>query len=112
VAQHTGGAARATTAELGWWLSMLRSGDMSNRGGSGGRPGETYGAEDRKSYTVSGDLSPLPRASRVSSGYEAGGNAQEASEPSARLRSGEDGKGERERILEEVSSFQPAGTGG
>jgi hypothetical protein len=58
------------------------------------------------------DLSPPSRASLVTAGCEAEGNAQETSEPSTRLRLGEDGKGERERILDEVSSFQPAGIGG
>ena len=48
--------------------------------------------------SVSGDLSPPPRASRVSAGCAAGGNAQEVSEPSTRLRPGEDGQGERKRI--------------
>ena len=58
------------------------------------------------------DLSPPPRASLATAGCEAGGNAQGVSEPSTHFRSGEDGKGERERILDEVSSFQHAGIGG
>jgi hypothetical protein len=58
------------------------------------------------------DLSPPPRASLVTAGCEAGGNAEESDEPSTALRLGEDGKGERERILDEVSSFQHAGSGG
>jgi len=52
------------------------------------------------------------RASLVTAGCEAAGNTQGVDEPSIHLRSGEDGKGERERILAEVSLFQHAGNGG
>jgi hypothetical protein len=58
------------------------------------------------------DLSPPSRASLVTAGCEAEENAQETTEPSRGFRPGDGRKGERERILDEVPSFQHVGIGG